>query len=397
MPVAAARELHQEAKGRNRFEWNAHGHVLDCGKASVRRGWPQAKFGSRRAEQGRIRARGRIAVFATAPDFTEPRAVADAGMVGEAAHGVRGGSLFLTGLQGTAEERRQQLFRAYAGLLKMARPHNFAPSFVLVLLGAWLAGGRAWRVLLVPRVVLVAALSGMVALTSMIANDVFDFRSGADKVNGPTKPLITGQVHADDAELTAGCLYGAVVLGCSCLEPLSLRFLVSASAVLTYIYTPFLKHVTLVKNVIVAAIIASSILAGGLAAGGYAGLQRTATMGAFLFCAIVCREIVMDVSDVEGDRVAGVMTVPARFGRRRGLFAALAALAAAHGTLLVGGLRSWRFASAATLVLAPLYAKLRSLLAARPSAAPPLEMLGKFVDESMLFIGAGLALLSVAL
>jgi hypothetical protein len=48
---------------------------------------------------------------------------------------------------------------------------------------------------------------------------------------------------------------------------MNLRLLVGGAAVATYIYTPFLKRLLVVKNVIVAAIIASSILAGGLVAG----------------------------------------------------------------------------------------------------------------------------------
>jgi 4-hydroxybenzoate polyprenyltransferase len=57
------------------------------------------------------------------------------------------------------------------------------------------------------------------------------------------------------------------VIGICCLEPMNLRLLVGGAAVATYIYTPFLKRLLVVKNVIVAAIIASSILAGGLVAG----------------------------------------------------------------------------------------------------------------------------------
>lgn len=57
------------------------------------------------------------------------------------------------------------------------------------------------------------------------------------------------------------------MIGICCLEPMNLRLLVGGAAVATYIYTPFLKRLLVVKNVIVAAIIASSILAGGLVAG----------------------------------------------------------------------------------------------------------------------------------
>eukprot|EP00897_Mesotaenium_endlicherianum_P000115 jgi/Mesen1/10103/ME000748S09283 len=302
-------------------------------------------------------------------------------------------SVFLRGLRGTAEERRQQLLRAYKGLLAMARPHNFAPSVVLVLLGAWLAAGKRAAVLTRPVVWLVAALSGVIALTSMIANDVFDFRSGVDSVNGPNKPLVTGDVHPDDAELTAGCLYAAVVLGCCVLEPLPLRLMVSAGAVATYLYTPFLKRMTLVKNVVVAAIIGSSVLAGGLVGGGMEGLQRTAVMGMFLFTAIVSREILMDVNDVAGDKGAGVMTLPVRFGQRAGVVAACALLAAAHFILVGTGPHTKFFAISGTVILLPLYYMLVPLVGLQVF---PKEHISNIIDKYMVFIGGALVLLSAA-
>ena len=50
-------------------------------------------------------------------------------------------------------------------------------------------------------------------------------------------------------------------------DSLSLRSVIAASAGLTILYTPVLKRMTAVKNLVVAAIIAASPLAGALAAG----------------------------------------------------------------------------------------------------------------------------------
>ncbi|CAI5505561.1 unnamed protein product [Closterium sp. Naga37s-1] len=189
----------------------------------------------------------------------------------------------------------------------------------------------ALPVWLSPRVLLVAALSGSIALASMVVNDVFDWQIGSDRVNSPAKPLVSGAVHPYDAEPAAGCLYTLIVLAACQLEPLPLRMLVAGAAVGTYLYTPFLKRITLVKNVSVAAIIASSLLAGALAAGAsFSALYRASGAFLFLFHALLYREVLMDVADVTGDASAGVPTLAVRLGKQRAVMVACGMLVLAH-------------------------------------------------------------------
>ncbi|CAI5505562.1 unnamed protein product, partial [Closterium sp. Naga37s-1] len=189
----------------------------------------------------------------------------------------------------------------------------------------------ALPVWLSPRVLLVAALSGSIALASMVVNDVFDWQIGSDRVNSPAKPLVSGAVHPYDAEPAAGCLYTLIVLAACQLEPLPLRMLVAGPAVGTYLYTPFLKRITLVKNVSVAAIIASSLLAGALAAGAsFSALYRASGAFLFLFHALLYREVLMDVADVTGDASAGVPTLAVRLGKQRAVMVACGMLVLAH-------------------------------------------------------------------
>lgn len=54
---------------------------------------------------------------------------------------------------------------------------------------------------------------------------------------------------------------------CCAQEPPLLRFIIAFSAGATLLYTPFLKRMTAVKNIAVAAVIALSPVAGALAAG----------------------------------------------------------------------------------------------------------------------------------
>lgn len=75
--------------------------------------------------------------------------------------------------------------RAY---IKMARLVNVAPSFMLVLVGAF-AAVKSWTVLLQPTVWVMAIISTAIAISSVVVNDYFDFRMGVDEINAPEKPI----------------------------------------------------------------------------------------------------------------------------------------------------------------------------------------------------------------
>lgn len=60
-----------------------------------------------------------------------------------------------------------------------------------------------------------------------------------------------------------------------------MRVIVAWSAALTLLYTPLLKRMTGVKNMVVAAIIAASPLSGALAAGAVWGMSGCESVGVF--------------------------------------------------------------------------------------------------------------------
>jgi len=211
----------------------------------------------------------------------------------------------------------EQQLQAFA---RMARPHNIVPSLLLVMLGAWTGSARSVASLFSVTVWATAMISAGVSVASMVINDYFDFRSGVDMVNRPTKPLPSGEVPADLAVLMSSAIYMAVLIAACMLQSPALRTVVAFSAGITLLYTPLFKKVTAVKNAVVASVIALAPISGALAAGAdVLHLQRMLPSTAFAFCAIFYREVLMDVSDMEGDRQAGVLTLPVRLGRGRAL------------------------------------------------------------------------------
>ena len=324
--------------------------------------------------------------------------------------------------------------RAYAA---MARPINLAPSIALTLVGAGAGAPAGWGAALsTPAVWGVAAASAAISFGSCVVNDYFD--RAADALNAPGKPLPSGAVPPDGALLFGGGLYFCVLIGAAALESAALRGIVAGSVAITLAYTPVLKRLPLVKNAAVAAVIALAPAAGALAAacagpGAAGALGAAARAGggaattptlllppavartvAFVFCAIVGREVLMDVGDVAGDAAAGVATLPVVAGARAGLVASALALAAA-ASLLVGGIVNAQGAAraaqaAAAVGVAPaLGAAAVALAAALACAAlvsPPLRALfggpagrtraalGPGIDGLLAPVGAGCLLLA---
>lgn len=197
-------------------------------------------------------------------------------------------------------------------LIRMTRPSCIPGELGLAFMGSLLAAG-SFACFSMPQVWLVALFSAATGAFSMVINDYFDFRSGADALK--PKPLTLGTVHPEQALLAAAVFY-LVTMFCASifLHSLPLRALVSSSLVATFLYTPLLKGVCFVKNLIVAFVISQAIVAGGLAVGG-ANMYRALVPAMYVFCTIMWQEITMDINDEEGDRKAGIRTLPVAIGK----------------------------------------------------------------------------------
>lgn len=110
--------------------------------------------------------------------------------------------------------------------------------------------------------------------------------------------------------------------------------MVISGAITTYLYTVHLKPKTWIKNISCAALVAISPITSGLAAwkvlsdGAAAATTSSSIPYALifksplsflvlsLFAGIMCREILMDITDCEGDAKAGIQTLPVKYGKQ---------------------------------------------------------------------------------
>ena len=229
------------------------------------------------------------------------------------------------------------------GLLKMARLNTVPMGAGLVALGAY--GARATSLgtsaLLAARLALGSVLTIIVTTGSMLINDYHDHKLGVDnEKTKPGRPLVTGQVRPESVKLVLKWAY-ALHLTLLCLvDTPGMRLWVLGNTLLTYLYSVHLKPITGLKNFVCATIVSLAVGLGALAMGGGGASVKAvwrpmAAVGGLIWH----REIVMDIKDLDGDKLAGVRTLPVAFGAKRALLLSLfplslATIAAATG---VGG------------------------------------------------------------
>lgn len=203
-------------------------------------------------------------------------------------------------------------------LLRLVRAHNLLIAAAGVCAGGWIALGR----LALPAPVGWAALSGIgLGMAGNVLNDILDV--DADVVNRRRdRPVAGRRIGVGTA---ATCLAAGVVggLGAAALAGRTVLLVGAAALAVMVLYSPLLKPVPVVGNLAVAAVAGLPLMYGALALRQTAaGVVPWALAGALHFV----REIVKDIEDVEGDRVALRRTLPVVLGP--GVAAAVAGVAA---------------------------------------------------------------------
>ena len=185
-----------------------------------------------------------------------------------------------------------------SALVKILRPRNAVMAGGAVVLGYWLTGSEYS----VQRVVFLV----MAAIASTgfgnVLNDILDIST--DRISHPDRPLPRGDISVAQASI-----YTVLLV----ITALSLSFSISPAhgiatlvpLVILLLYAFFLKGTQLAGNMVVASLVAYALL--------YGGINRPAfhilLMPAFLaFLLNLPREIIKDIQDETGDRIAGYTT-----------------------------------------------------------------------------------------
>ncbi|NPB00085.1 MAG: UbiA family prenyltransferase [Crenarchaeota archaeon] len=179
-------------------------------------------------------------------------------------------------------------------------------------------------------VLYVTALLAEVYLFSL--NDICNIAE--DRINRPNAPLVRGEISIREAKLITytALLTGLAIVSVSyfykLLNTLSLVVYIVA-IVLGTLYNVRLKRVCLVGNLLTSVTTSLSFLY---------GMERISTIPILLFITslIAClgREVIKTIIDVEGDRVAGLSTLPIKYGIELSRKVALSSELAASALLI---------------------------------------------------------------
>jgi len=136
-------------------------------------------------------------------------------------------------------------------------------------------------------------------------NDYFDLE--IDKINRPNRPLVTGDVKAQTALVLSIILF-AIGTVLAFTLPLTATFIAVAIALpLMIFYSIWFKGMPLVGNLIIALILGLTFLFAGAALN---NIEIMIIPALLAFGLTVVRELVKDISDVEGDRKVNLKTYP---------------------------------------------------------------------------------------
>jgi geranylgeranylglycerol-phosphate geranylgeranyltransferase len=188
----------------------------------------------------------------------------------------------------------------------MMRPLNGVIAALTLLPAVALGSGRLY---LPPRI---AIATFFIASCGYIINDLFDFR--ADKINKPERPFPARKLSAwEGINGALLCLVlGAVTLAGS---DIAIWLFFAAFVVGLFLYSFRISSWLVVANFWVATICSSAFLLGGLIT--HASPMRQGMLiaaGTLTFLYHFGREIIKDIEDVEGDRVAGRRTIAIVWG-----------------------------------------------------------------------------------
>jgi len=200
-------------------------------------------------------------------------------------------------------------------ILQLIRPANILPTFMLSFLGGWITNPSIQ--LFSDRGFWIASLITQLVMSgSMVINDIYDI--DIDRQNHPTRPLPSGIVSTRTAfGLTAALFGSAMILSNLCFtrEPI-IPITTYASVLMLILYTPIFKRMCFIKNVICASIVSGSIAFSALAIDPLSiNNHLLVSIIRLVWFSSLHMEILNDIRDYDGDKRAGITTIPVVFGK----------------------------------------------------------------------------------
>ncbi len=191
------------------------------------------------------------------------------------------------------------------GFIKIIRPINCLITLAAIIIGGLICSyDNKISVLLI-----LAALVGFLTTAAgNTINDIFDI--DIDRINRPERPLPSFMITLKQA-WSFYILLVITSLGLSLFFNQFAFLIVLLSSLLLMLYSLSVKRVPVFGNVVISFLTAYAFVFAGMVVGNVRGALIPA---GFAFLINMIREVIKDIEDIEGDKLAGVRTLPISYG-----------------------------------------------------------------------------------
>jgi geranylgeranylglycerol-phosphate geranylgeranyltransferase len=204
--------------------------------------------------------------------------------------------------------------------MKLIRINNVLPTLLLSFSGGWIMN-PSFINLLNCKIFIVSTINTLLIMSSsMIINDLFDIE--IDKINNPERPLITKEITIKEAILSFVSLISLTEYLSITFLPGNLQFIINLMIINVILYTPFYKKVIFLKNIICSSIVSFTIFFSGLSSSNYymstsKKFNILSIVMSSIFFGSLYNELLLDMSDLDGDLKNNVKTIPVVIGNER--------------------------------------------------------------------------------
>ncbi len=188
-------------------------------------------------------------------------------------------------------------------IIHLLRPINLVITVIAVITG-WLLSSPGYSFQNIMHLVLSSLALALTAASGYIFNDVRDVAT--DIINKPDRLIPSGKISVSTALVIAGLLMVTGV-GVSWYVGKEAFYFILVITVLLVLYSMWLSAIMIAGNLVVAIVASSPFVYGSYAVGGsWEGALVTALALPIHFV----REVLKDIEDIRGDRIAFRKTLP---------------------------------------------------------------------------------------
>ncbi len=199
-----------------------------------------------------------------------------------------------------------------------ARPFTLVPPMVGIFSGSLIGYGASRAPFRAAQVTLAVLAAGVLNAASNGLNQICDLAN--DRINKPRRPLPSGAMtHGEASTFVAVTYAGALALVAAVNRETFVIYLIAALATVAYSAPPFrLKRHPVGSNLVIALIRGELLKVAGWAAVSTVLVSiEPWYIGLIYFVFLLGATTTKDFADIEGDRAAGCITLPVRFGATR--------------------------------------------------------------------------------